>query len=75
MTDSNNEGTHAVRWAQASVGLLERFTKWHWTVNAQTTNCGRMIPVGGEVAFLPETDERYAIVDCAICKQRKIDDR
>ncbi len=60
---------HAVRWLVRESGLLEVFTKWHWTENANRTLCGRIIVVGGEVAFLPETDERQEIVDCQICRR------
>lgn len=64
---------HAIRWALREVKREMRldYTRWHWTEDADRTVCGRAIPVGGSIAFLPETDERREHVTCKGCKRRK----
>lgn len=61
---------HAVRWARAKRDGETTFTRWHWTRDSYWTACGRMIAIGREVAFLPETDEDRARVDCRLCRAR-----
>lgn len=65
----SDDKEHAVRWLQRKLGLLEQYSLWHWTEDASRTLCGRMIPVGRDVAFLPETDEDPSVVECVACKR------
>ena len=61
---------HAVRWSLPSVGLFEKYTKWHWTFDGATTACGRLVRlIGGGDRLLPEIDDRQEIVTCKRCKQ------
>ena len=62
--------SHAVRWAtnEAEVMYLKKYTKWHYTLDATFTICGRLIVVGGNGGrFLPETDDEVSRVDCKQC--------
>lgn len=69
---TKGDDPHAVRWA---ISYSERrkeatFTKWHWTLDAHTTLCGRVIPIMNveNYPMYPETDERVEKVDCLVCK-------
>jgi len=65
---------HAVRWAIRRNRFAPRgfdFTHWHWTLDANTTLCGRRIIIGrDDVPLFPETDDLSDVVDCKICRRR-----
>ena len=47
------------------------FTRWHWTLDANITLCGRLIIIGRDnVPLFPETDDLSDVVDCKICRRR-----
>ncbi len=62
---------HAVRWAKRVIRSLGNeiiYSRWHWTTNAHTTACGRLISVISDTPHtLPEADDDSARVDCAQC--------
>jgi hypothetical protein len=62
---------YAVRWALTARDGEITYTRWHWASNENWTACGRMIAIGRDLAFLPETDEQPERVDCRLCRSRK----
>ncbi len=68
------DSPHAVRWARRTIksqmNLLD-YTRWHWTIDANQTLCGRPITLanpGG--TFLPETDGCETAVTCSRCRKK-----
>ena len=60
---------HAVRWIVGRTRIVTKYTKWHWTDDANTTLCGRHIEVIGG-GMLPECDDMQERVTCLQCKHR-----
>lgn len=54
---------HAVMWQTGQVGLIEQYSKWHWTDDANKTLCGRRL-----AAVLPKCDDLPSRVTCKQCK-------
>lgn len=48
--------------------MLGQKTKWHWTADANTTLCGRVIPLMGEGWMLPDTRDEPETVTCKKCR-------
>ena len=83
MNDSSIEGAasglsamlavapHAVRWAKRDIPSRHEteYSKWHWTINASVTICGRPIQlIADGPATPPETHDDPSKVTCACCR-------
>lgn len=71
--DLFGEGSHAVKWQNGQMmgGIVQFWSKWHWTTNSERTLCGAIIPVAGQWRrMLPVTDERQEKVECKHCLRR-----
>ena len=60
---------HAVRWCQydSKYGMGDRWSKWHWTTDANETLCGTHIPICVK-NLAPETDSSETKVTCKSCQ-------
>lgn len=65
-----SSGPHAVRWAQRKIQsrFTIQYSKWHWTLDASTTLCGRMITlISDGIGMLPEARDEMDRVTCSRC--------
>lgn len=52
-------------------GLIDIYSKWHWTTDADRTLCGKPIQLLGRgERFLPEDDDEFSTVTCRRCRAR-----
>jgi hypothetical protein len=61
---------HAVRWAQRDIRsrFETEYSKWHWTLDASWTLCGRQIQlIADGPAMLPDTHDDPEHVTCRRC--------
>ena len=57
---------HALRWARRKIRNEYDYSKWHYTTDAFTTLCNKIIPIALQYGtFFPETDD----IDCVDCKK------
>ena len=64
--------SHAVRWATRTLKRMfsVEYTKWHWTIDARLTLCGRPIVIFRvEDAVFPDTYDDPDRIECERCKK------
>lgn len=64
-------GAHAVRWGRWENAYGDtKWTRWHWTDDADTTLCGRHVQtINDRWPHLPDTDDDPERVDCHQCRR------
>ena len=68
----SGDSPHVVWWGlwKGALGVIH-YSKKHFTENSVFTLCGRSIPIGGNIAFFPKTDDDPTQVTCIICKKAR----